>query len=313
MGENILQIRSLEKTFKKNNIKAVQGVSLDVEKGDVFGFLGPNGAGKSTTIRMILGLIKPDKGEIAIDGFNVHLDRFDALERVGALVEGPAFYNYLTAYENLEIFAKYSGETSKDKINEVLKIVGLSRRSTEKVENFSMGMKQRLGIAQSLLNEPRLIILDEPTNGLDPYGVQEIRNLINRLSNEEDITIFISSHILTEIEQICNKVAIINKGKIITTGLVSELLNSNKNIYEIVSSSPDNLIEIIAENNDLSLISTDPIRIRIINDNSEEILIYLVEKGAKISAFFPYKPSLEDFFFEMTRGEEDELCENRAI
>ncbi len=312
MSDYILQVRNLKKTFK-NNIKAVQKISIDVEKGDVFGFLGPNGAGKSTTIRMILGLIKPDEGEVIIDGFNVFSNKFDALENVGALVEGPAFYSYLTAYENLEIFAKYSGGVSKCKIDEVLNIVGLSRRSGEKVENFSMGMKQRLGIAQSLLNNPKLIILDEPTNGLDPYGVQEIRNLINRLSKEENITILISSHILTEIEQICNKVLIINKGKVITTGLVSELLNSKKNIYEVFSPSPDKIIDIILENKDLSVISTDPIRFKFKSGKPEEILICLVEKGAKITAFYPYKPSLEDFFFEMTRGEEDELRENRAV
>lgn len=308
----ILQIENLHKTFK-NKIKAVQGISLEIEKGDVFGFLGPNGAGKSTTIRMILGLIKPDQGTVIIDGNQLSSNRFKALKKVGALVEGPAFYDYLTAYENLRIFAAYSQGISKDKIDQVLKVVGLSQRSNDKVKNYSMGMKQRLGIAQALLNDPKVIILDEPTNGLDPYGVQEIRHLISRLSQEENITVFVSSHILTEIEQISNKVAIINKGKIITTGLVNELLNPDKSVYEITGPDLRQLKHIIDTTQGISIIKADRLRFKIEQGKPEELLTSLVQKGARISSFFPYKPSLEEFFFDMTRGEKDEVLENRAI
>ncbi len=308
----ILQIENLHKTFK-NKIKAVQGISLEIEKGDVFGFLGPNGAGKSTTIRMILGLIRPDQGKVIIDGNQLSSNRFKALRKVGALVEGPAFYDYLTAYENLRIFAAYSQGISKDKIDQVLKVVGLSQRSNDKVKNYSMGMKQRLGIAQALLNDPKLIILDEPTNGLDPYGVQEVRHLISRLSQEENITVFVSSHILTEIEQISNKVAIINKGKIITTGLVKELLNPDESVYEITGPDLRQLKQIIDTTQGISIIKADRLRFKIEQGKPEELLTSLVKKGAKISSFFPYKPSLEGFFFDMTRGEKDEVLENRAI
>ena len=308
----ILQIENLHKTFK-NKIKVVQGISLEIEKGDVFGFLGPNGAGKSTTIRMILGLIRPDQGKVIIDGNQLSSNRFKALKKVGALVEGPAFYDYLTAYENLRIFAAYSQGISKDKIDQVLKVVGLSQRSNDKVKNYSMGMKQRLGIAQALLNDPKVIILDEPTNGLDPYGVQEVRHLISRLSQEENITVFVSSHILTEIEQISNKVAIINKGKIITTGLVKELLNPDESVYEITGPDLSQLKQIIDTTQGISIIKADRLRFKIEQGKPEELLTSLVKKGAKISSFFPYKPSLEGFFFDMTRGEKDEVLENRAI
>lgn len=308
----ILQIENLHKTFK-NKIKAVQGISLEIEKGDVFGFLGPNGAGKSTTIRMILGLIRPDQGKVIIDGNQLSSNRFKALRKVGALVEGPAFYDYLTAYENLRIFAAYSQGISKDRIYQVLKVVGLSQRSNDKVKNYSMGMKQRLGIAQALLNDPKVIILDEPTNGLDPYGVQEVRQLISRLSQEENITVFVSSHILTEIEQISNKVAIINKGKIITTGLVKELLNPDESVYEITGPDLSQLKQIIDTTQGISIIKAERLRFKIEQGKPEELLTSLVTKGAKISSFFPYKPSLEGFFFDMTRGEKDEVLENRAI
>ena len=308
MSKGMLRITNLHKTFK-GNIKAVQGISVEVEKGDVFGFLGPNGAGKSTTIRMVLGLIKPDEGEVFIDGVDLSSNKLKALERVGALVEGPAFYNYLSAYENLEIFATYSGGVPKGRIEEVLNMVGLSGQSTKKVTNYSMGMKQRLGIAQALLNKPKLIILDEPTNGLDPYGVQEMRDLVKSLS-KENITVFISSHILSEIEQICNKVLIINKGKTVAKGLVNELLNPQKNIYELSSPYPDKLIKIITRKRELAVVSTEPIRLAISSGKPEEILESLIKEGAVIRSYFPYKPSLEDFFFKMTGGGKDDLYEN---
>lgn len=308
----ILEIKNLHKTFK-NRVKAVQGISLDVDKGDVFGFLGPNGAGKSTTIRMILGLIEPDKGQVIIDGYNVASDRFKALKKVGALIEGPAFYEYLTAYENLKIFAQYSPGVSEDKIDDVLEIVGLIERSREKVKGYSMGMKQRLGIAQALLNDPCLIILDEPTNGLDPYGVKGIRNLINTLSLERDTTIFISSHILTEIEQISNKVAIISRGKLLSIGLVESLLNPDQSIYEITGPDLNSLLEIVKKNKDLTIMKIEPLRIKIEKGKSEDILSFLVSQGAKVSSFYPYQPTLEEFFFSMTGEGNDELHKNRMV
>lgn len=307
-----MRVENLYKTFQKK-IKAVQGVTFEVEEGDVFGFLGPNGAGKTTTIRMILGLIRPDSGEVYIDNYSIRKERFAALKKVGALVEGPAFYGYLSARDNLKIFAEYSGDISISRIDEVLEIVGLTKRAKDKVNGYSLGMRQRLGIAQALLNNPRLLILDEPTNGLDPYGVQEVRNLIKRLSCDEKITIFISSHILSEIEQICNKVAIINQGKLIVSGKVSELLNPEQRIYEITGPDLSNLKGLLKRMKNVVLISEEPLRFKINTVKPEDLLTSLVSSGAKVRAFYPYKPSLEEFFFNVTGGEKGEVCKDRAV
>ncbi len=202
---------------------------MKVFKGDIYGFLGPNGAGKSTSIRMILSLIKPSGGEINLFGQNLAHNRYQTLSRIGALIEKPDFYNYLTARKNLEILGKISNvENLQKKIDETLERVGLLPRSESKVKTFSQGMKQRLGIAQTLIHDPDLIILDEPANGLDPQGQKEMRQLIQRINIEKGLTILISSHILNEIEQISNRMIIINKGKKVVEGSVQELLNEGE-------------------------------------------------------------------------------------
>ncbi len=224
--ENVIELSRLTKQFK--NVLAVDELELKVCKGDVFGFLGPNGAGKSTTIRMILSLISPTAGAIKIFGKSLLENRKEILANVGAIVEKPDFYQYLPAIKNLEILAKISGkEVSRKRIMELLELVGLKDRAKSKVKTYSHGMKQRLGIAQALLHNPELIVLDEPTTGLDPHGMKEIRDLIIRLSKDENKTIFLSSHILSEIELVANRMIIINKGSKIVEGEVSKLLNSN--------------------------------------------------------------------------------------
>jgi len=223
--DKVIEVRGLTKDFKE--IRAVDSLSVNVYRGDVFGFLGPNGAGKSTTIRMLLTLIRPKEGSIKIFGKSLMEDRNDILKDIGAIIENPAFYNYLSAYKNLEILSRMSGrEISSNKIMETLETVGLKERSASKVKTYSHGMKQRLGIAQALLHDPELIILDEPTTGLDPQGMKEIRDLINYLCKEKNKTIFLSSHILYEVEQVANRMIIINKGKTVVEGKVQELLDS---------------------------------------------------------------------------------------
>jgi ABC-type multidrug transport system ATPase subunit len=214
MPEKIVEINHLSKLFGK--LRAVDDVSFDVYQGDVFGFLGPNGAGKSTTIRAMLSLITPTSGEIMLFGKELRKNRNFILSRIGCIVEKPDFYQYLSAEKNLEIFARVSGSSvSRSRIHEMIEFVGLRGREKDKVGHFSHGMKQRLGIAQTILHDPDLIILDEPNTGLDPQGSIDIRNLILQLKNERNKTILLSSHILSEIELIANRMVIIAKGKTI--------------------------------------------------------------------------------------------------
>lgn len=234
--DKIVEIKNLVKHYGK--FHAVEDVSFDVYRGDVFGFLGPNGAGKSTTIRTMLSLIKPTSGELKLFGKDLLKDRNAILAKIGCIVEKPDFYKYLSAEKNIEIFARLSGVTvTKSKVHEIIEFVGLKGREKDKLGGFSHGMKQRLGIAQTLIHDPELIILDEPTTGLDPQGIIDIRNLILQLKNERNKTVLLSSHILSEIELIANRMVIINKGKTIVQGCVHELLNAQE---LIVSFTVDN-------------------------------------------------------------------------
>jgi len=235
MPEKIIEVRNLSKRF--GSFQAVHDVSFTVYKGDVFGFLGPNGAGKSTSIRCLNSLIKPDSGTVKVFGESISTHRESILGRVGSIIEKPDFYKYLSAYRNLEIFSRISGKPStKAEIYKMLDFVGLGGREKDKFAGFSHGMKQRLGIAQTLLHNPDLIILDEPTTGLDPQGIIDIRNLILRLKNEQNKTVLLSSHNLAEIELICNRMVIINKGRSIVEGNVSELMNGENLILRLEAS-----------------------------------------------------------------------------
>lgn len=220
----IVETKGLEKSFK--TFKAVNGIDLKVKKGTIYGFLGPNGAGKSTTIRMLLGLIKATCGEVKVFGKSIESEREEILRNVGALVESPSYYGHLTAYENLELTRKIL-KLDKSEVDRVLDFVRLSEVKNKKVKEFSLGMKQRLGIAQALMGDPELIILDEPTNGLDPSGIHEIRDLIKSLPKEKGITVIVSSHILSEIELMADEVGIIKKGELLYQGTIEELRKSN--------------------------------------------------------------------------------------
>ena len=222
LSEKILEIQNLHKSF--GSFKAVDDISLHVNKGDIYGFLGPNGAGKSTTLRMVLGLIKPEKGSILIKKKNIAGTNRNFLNDIGALIEKPDFYKNLTALENLKILFKMSKLKNESRIFEVLNEVNLWDKRNQKVSGYSQGMKQRLGIAQTLLHQPSLIILDEPSNGLDPQGQADMRDLILRINKEMQITIIISSHILSEIEKIANRMVVINKGVKILEGNVKNLM-----------------------------------------------------------------------------------------
>ena len=228
----IIEVNNLSKKFK--DIHAVNDLSFTVNEGDIYGFLGQNGAGKSTTIRMLLTLIKPTEGTINIFGKKLSTHRSEILSKVGAVIEKPDLYKYLSAYDNLAIFAKMSGiKVTKQLLMQQLQMVGLGERTKDVVRTFSQGMKQRLGIAVALVHNPALIVLDEPTNGLDPQGIADMRNLILHLSREMGKTVLISSHLLSEIELIANRMIIIHKGKKMVEGVVTTLLDPAHTLIEI--------------------------------------------------------------------------------
>jgi len=299
--EKIIEIKGLTKKFK--DVKAVDELSLNVNKGDIFGFLGPNGAGKSTTIRMLLTLIRPNEGTIRLFGKSLNEERNLILQDVGAIVEKPDFYNYLSAYKNLEILGRISGrEVSSNRIMEILEIVGLKERRTSKVKTYSHGMKQRLGIAQALLHDPELIILDEPTTGLDPQGMKEIRDLIIHLRDEKNKTIFLSSHLLSEVEQIANRMIIINKGKTVVEGFVRDLLNSAELKVTIEVDTIDSAKQLISQSRWADKIDSIKNNKLILNLPSEEIAElnkYFVENNISVSAVIPTR-SLEEYFLKIT-------------
>jgi len=302
-SENIIEISSLTKRFKE--VLAVDELSFTVKRGDVFGFLGPNGAGKSTTIRMLLSLISQTSGRIKIFDKSLSEHRKEILSNVGAIVEKPDFYLYLPAIKNLEILAKISGkEVSKSRIFELLELVGLKERAKSKVKTYSHGMKQRLGIAQALLHNPELIVLDEPTTGLDPQGMKEIRDLIIHLSKDENKTIFLSSHILSEIELVANRMIIINRGRKIVEGDVSELLDANtvKVTIEVENiEMAKQVLESSSWHNQIESINGNKINIKLDRNNISELNKYLVDNDIKVEALIPIR-SLEDYFLSITKS-----------
>ncbi|MCJ7802726.1 MAG: ABC transporter ATP-binding protein [Candidatus Marinimicrobia bacterium] len=298
MAEVILSIKNLSKSFGKR--KAVDNLSFDIREGEIFGFLGPNGAGKSTAIRSMLSLIKPDQGDIEIFTKSVRKFKNAALGGVGALVERPDFYEYLSAYQNLSFLATMDN-VPKKRIDEVLEIVGLTDRGDDKVKAYSQGMKQRLGIAQALLSNPKLLILDEPTNGLDPRGMKEVRDLIRKLS-QEGITILLSSHILHEVEQVCTTMAIINLGKLIKIGRVHDLLNESDTFITEIKAEPLEKARKALESIDYisNVAESDGLlKVRIANRDLKQLTRELVKADIDVSAIIP-RTSLEDYFLSLT-------------
>ncbi len=303
-SEKIIEVTGLTKQFKE--VRAVDNLNLNVHKGDVFGFLGPNGAGKSTTIRMLLSLIRPTKGSIKIFNKSLKESRKDILRRIGAIVEKPDFYLYLSAYKNLEILGKLSGaDVSRKNIMSLLELVGLEKRYKSKVKTFSHGMKQRLGLAQALLHDPELIILDEPTTGLDPQGMKEVRDLIIHLSKEKEKTIFLSSHILSEVEIIANRMIIINKGTTIVEGDVKELLNSGRMTVKFDVDKPEETLKLINESawkEKLNSNSFSTFLLYLEKEETAQLNKYLNNNNISVSSVVPTR-SLEEYFLSITEGQ----------
>lgn len=300
MEDLIIKVEQLTKKFK--NFTAVDNLHLNVHRGDIFGFLGPNGAGKSTTIRMLLTLVKPNAGDIQIFGKNILSSRNDILRKIGAIVEKPDFYMYLSAYKNLEILGKLSGaDTSRRRIMELLGTVGLDKRAKSKVKTFSHGMKQRLGLAQALLHDPELIILDEPTTGLDPQGMKEVRELIRELKDKGK-TIFLSSHILREVELIANRMIIINKGKTLVEGTVDDLLKSDTLDVTFEFSDIEKASAVINESRFAGMIGSaekNEYTFKLLKEEIPEANRFFVSKDIDVIAISPRK-SLEEYFLKIT-------------
>ncbi len=301
MSDSIISIQHLAKNF--GSFQAVRDVNIQVNRGDVYGFLGPNGAGKSTTMRCMLSLIQPNAGEISLFGLPLAANRSAILRRVGSLIEKPDFYKYLSAYRNLDLFSRISGAPSTSKqIYDMLEFVGLSGREKDQVGGFSHGMRQRLGIAQTLLHNPDLIVLDEPTTGLDPQGIIDMRNLILRLKNEQQKTIVFSSHNLSEVEIICNRMVIIHQGKSVVEGSVKDLLNEEDQIIR-VQTQADALSKSLAvlENYPqahVKTIGSDTLEITIQKDQIPGLNGQLIEAGVPIYAI-ESKRKLEDYFINL--------------
>ncbi|MEO6541507.1 MAG: ABC transporter ATP-binding protein [Ferruginibacter sp.] len=296
----IINVSNLSKQFKE--IRAVDELSFTVNEADVYGFLGQNGAGKSTTIRMLLTLIKPTTGTINIFGKNLNTHRKEILKEVGAVIEKPDLYKYLSAFENLAIFAKMSGiKPNRALLLDQLKKVGLEERAFSKVKTFSQGMKQRLGIAVALVHNPKLIMLDEPTNGLDPQGIADMRNLILHLSRDLGKTILVSSHLLSEIELVANRMLIIHKGKKMVEGNVAELLDPSKSLVQIETTDNINAREKIRQTKWASLLqqSNGGPQLKMNKDEVPLLISELVSKQVQILSVNPMH-SLEDYFLSLT-------------
>ncbi|MPQ42946.1 ABC transporter ATP-binding protein [Clostridium tarantellae] len=303
MNDYIVETVNLTKDFK--NFKAVDSINLNIKKERIYGFLGPNGAGKSTTLKMLLGLIKPTSGEGRIFSKDINKNREEILSNIGALIESPSYYAHLTAYENLEIIRRVL-KIEKESIEEALKLVNLWEVRNKKVKEFSLGMKQRLGIAQALIGNPKLLILDEPTNGLDPAGIIEMRELIKSLPKKKGITVIISSHILSEIELIASEVGVINKGKLIYEGTLEELKEKStanlvlgidnfesvkKSAYKILVNRGYKVVEELGK----FFIKAD-------NIIPSKVCREMVMAGFDINYLTYEQKSLEDIFLCLTRG-----------
>ncbi|MGO4889555.1 ABC transporter ATP-binding protein [Anaerobacillus sp. MEB173] len=302
--EPILVVEDLNRSF--DHKKVIHHVSFTVDEGDIFGFLGPNGCGKTTIIRMILGLIKPDSGTVKINGYDIKKEFLKAVAHVGAVVETPTFYTNLTGYQNLLLIKNLYPNLSKSRIDEVLQLVGLSSKAKNKVSTYSLGMKQRLGLARTLLNHPKIVFLDEPTNGIDPKGVSDLRELIVSLAKKENITFFITSHILHEIEQVCNKVAVLKEGHLIAIGTVKDLISKDTEKIEIVTTSKKQAIALIAPISYVESVveSEEGIIVTLEKNHTNQLNRLLIENGVDLAYVIPKNQSLESIFFELTGGDD---------
>ena len=293
----VLEVRNLNKYFGKKQV--LNDVSFDIEEGEILGFIGPNGAGKTTTIKLILGLQSISKGEVFINGYNVKKDFSKAIASVGAIVESPDLYMYLTGRQNLKLMSSYYKGITKEDIDRVIKLVGLEHRIDDKVSKYSLGMRQRLGIAASLLHKPKLLILDEPTNGLDPEGIKEMRELLKNLAKKK-IAILISSHNLSELESFITTACVIQNGKVISTSSVKKLKQKSTTTFKIDLNTTKGIDKVLNDN--YKIIDEDSIELYVEKEEITKYIKKLIDNKYEIYQVVKEELSLEEAFIQMTGG-----------
>lgn len=298
----MLELLNINKSFGPHTI--LQDINLQISRGEIFGFLGPNGSGKTTTIRIVLGLIRPDKGTVHINGYNIKTHFYQAISGVGAVVETPKFYTQLTGFQNISLIANLHPDVPQKRVHEVLELVGLAKHSQNKVATYSLGMKQRLGIARALINDPKLIFLDEPMNGLDPQGMFELRELIVDMAKNKNKTFFITSHLLHEIEQVSDKIAVIQAGKIIEQGRVADLLGKKTEEINIFTDSAEKAYQLIKNLDYVQNVKVveNGLWVQINKGYAGKLNKILVNNDIVIEYIIPRKHSLEDYYLELTSG-----------
>lgn len=302
----VLEAKNISKKISGRPI--IKDISFEVTAGEIFGFLGPNGSGKTTTIRMLTGMIKPDSGSIKIMGHDIQTEFRKAIAHMGAIVENPALYTFMTGWQNLKQFARISGvPISDERIMQCARIVELDQRVHDLVGTYSLGMKQRLGIAQALLANPAILILDEPTNGMDPSGIKDMRLLIKRLVSEENLSVFISSHLLSEIEHLCDRVLIINQGQSIVSGRVDDLAGTGANSQFILSLNEQHIepaIKLLKQQNIRAFEENSKLVVQTQKENIPDLVHHLYQADLKVYLIHTRDSSLEDYFLSVTKGEQ---------
>jgi ABC-2 type transport system ATP-binding protein len=302
--EAVLKINNVSKTFGSK--KVVSNVSFEVYAGEVFGFLGPNGAGKTTTIKMIMGFLGIDEGQVYINGYNLRKNYEKAMSNIGGIVENPEMYKDLSGRVNLNMYARTHDGVTKERIEEVINIVGMQNRINEKVKKYSLGMKQRCGLAQAILHKPKLLILDEPTNGLDPVGIRELRDLLKKLAHEDNIAVFVSSHMLSEMELMCDRVGIINNGKLLYVKPIKELIEdaTGAPVHRFFVEPATRALELLKPNYEklIRAAFVDAVDIAVERKDVPPIAKLLVSNDISLYSIFKLENSLEDAFISITGG-----------
>lgn len=304
MAKTVLELKNVSKSFGKR--KVIDNISLEVKEGEIYGFLGPNGSGKTTTIKMILRLIDLDNGEIKVNGYDNKKQFEKAMEYIGAIVENPDMYKYMSGIENLKLHARIRNVDEK-RINEVLDLVGLKDRAKDKVGKYSLGMKQRLGLALTLLHKPKVLILDEPTNGLDPAGIKQLRDILKEISHKEGVAVFVSSHILAEMQQMCDKVAVLDNGKIVKTEEITNTQEETTETVEIRVKDTEKSVKLLKEKFGLDTKVEDKnILVTLQTQQLPTVVKELAIADVEIKAVVPKEHTLEDIFFDATKGGKNE-------
>jgi ABC-2 type transport system ATP-binding protein len=297
-----VELHEVDKTIAGNKI--IDNMTLTIHSGEIYGLLGPNGAGKTTTIRMIVGLMRPSKGSITIEGFDLEKDFESAVRHVGAVVENPELYDFLSGWQNLIHYKRMHKGITEERLEEVIELVGMSSRVHEKVKTYSLGMRQRLGLAQALLHKPRVLILDEPTNGLDPAGIREIRSYLKKLAHEDGISIIVSSHLLAEMEKMCDRIAVIQKGKLLEVAEVASFLQHDENLLYLEAVPVDQAKKVLGPDRKVEHFGNG---LQFV-EKKENIPSLIMELSTAGIAIYEIRPSdqrtLEDQFLSITGGDE---------